>query len=49
LLCQAFQRAPTLKITLDKQGSYLGMEKGSFVVKDKQGDTRRHPLFEKEV
>jgi len=42
LLCQAFQRVLTLKITLDKQGSYLGMEKGCFVVKDKQGDTKRY-------
>jgi CRISPR/Cas system-associated endonuclease Cas1 len=39
----------TLKIALDKQGSYLGMEKGCFILKDKQGNTKRYPLFEKEI
>jgi CRISPR-associated protein Cas1 len=39
----------TLTITLDKQGSYLGMEKGCFIVKDKQGEVKRYPLFEKEI
>jgi CRISP-associated protein Cas1 len=43
------QGAKTLKIALDKQGSYLGMEKGCFIVKDKQGETKRYPLFEKEI
>jgi CRISPR-associated protein Cas1 len=39
----------TLTIKLDKQGSYLGMEKGCFIVRDKQGETKRYPLFEKEI
>jgi CRISPR-associated protein Cas1 len=39
----------TVKIALDGHGSYLGLEKGCFVVKDKQGDTKRYPLFEKEI
>lgn len=39
----------TLKITLDKQGSYLGMEKGCFIVKDRTGNVKRYPLFEKEI
>jgi CRISP-associated protein Cas1 len=39
----------TQKITLDKQGSYLGMEKGCFTVKDKTGNVQRYPLFEKEI
>lgn len=43
------QGAKTLKISLDKQGSYLGMQKGCFVVKNKQGDAKRYPLFEKEL
>ena len=39
----------TQKIMLDKQGSYLGMEKGCFTVKDKTGNVQRYPLFEKEI
>lgn len=39
----------TQKITLDKQGSYLGMEKGCFTVKDRTGNVQRYPLFEKEI
>ena len=37
------------KIILDKQGSYLGMEKGCFTVKDRTGNVKRFPLFEKEI
>ena len=37
------------KIVLDNQGSYLGMEKGCFVVKDRKGNSERYPLFEKEI
>ena len=37
------------KIVLDDQGSYLGMEKGCFVVKDRKGNSERYPLFEKEI
>ena len=37
------------KIILDSQGSYLGMEKGAFVVKDRQGITKKYPLFEQEL
>lgn len=37
------------KIVLDSQGSYLGMEKGAFIVKDKQGEIKRYPLFEQEL
>ena len=39
----------TQKIMLDKQGSYLGMEKGCFTVKDKTGNVKHYPLFEKEI
>jgi len=38
-----------LKIVLDGHGSYLGMEKGCFVVKDKHGNVERVPLFENEI
>lgn len=37
------------KLVLDDHGSYLGMEKGCFVLKDKEGKVDRYPLFEKEI
>lgn len=37
------------KLILDGNGSYLGMEKGCFIVKDKHDNTKRYPLFEKEI
>jgi len=39
----------TQRIVLDGNGSYLGMEKGCFVVKDRKGNSERYPLFEKEI
>jgi len=41
--------AKVLKIVLDGNGSYLGMEKGCFVVKDKEDNVQRFPLFENEI
>lgn len=43
------QGSKTQKIILDNHGSYLGMEKGTFTVKDKKGNVQRYPLFEKEI
>jgi CRISPR-associated protein Cas1 len=43
------QNSKTQKIILDGNGSYLGMEKGCFVVKDSKGNSERYPLFEKEI
>ncbi len=43
------QGSKTQKIVLDSQGSYLGMEKGCFTVKDREGNIQRFPLFEKEI
>jgi len=43
------QGSKTQKIILDGNGSYLGMEKGCFVVKDSKGNSERYPLFEKEI
>jgi CRISPR-associated protein Cas1 len=43
------QGSKTQKIILDGQGSYLGMEKGCFIVKDKKGNSEKYPLFEKEI
>jgi len=38
-----------LRLVLDGYGSFLGMEKGCFVVKDKDGEVERYPLFEREI
>ena len=38
-----------LKLALDDYGSYLGMERGCFVVKDKNGNVQKYPLFESEI
>jgi CRISPR-associated protein Cas1 len=43
------QGSKTQKIILDSHGSYLGMEKGCFTVKDKEGNVKRFPLFENEI
>ena|GEM_PF-268110 len=43
------QGSKTQKIILDKQGSYLGMEKGAFIVKDRQGNIKKYPLFDQEL
>jgi hypothetical protein len=39
----------TITIKLDSNGSYLGMEKGCFVVRDKENNVKRYPLFEKKI
>lgn len=36
----------SLKIVLDGYGSYLGMEKGCYIVKDRKGNVQRYPQFE---
>lgn len=41
--------AKTEKIVLGDSGAWLGMEKGCFLVRDKQGKEKRFPLFEKEI
>jgi CRISPR-associated protein Cas1 len=42
-------RSKVSKLILDGHGSYLGMEKGCLIVKDKQDTVERYPLFEKEI
>jgi len=37
------------KIVLDSFGSFVGMERGCFIVKDKHGKVERYPLFENEI
>jgi CRISPR/Cas system-associated endonuclease Cas1 len=42
-------KSKTVKISLEGFGSYLGMQRGSFVVRDKEGKEKRYPLFESEI
>jgi CRISPR/Cas system-associated endonuclease Cas1 len=42
-------KTKTVKIALEGYGSYLGMEKGCFIIRDREGLTRRYPLFENEI
>jgi CRISPR-associated protein Cas1 len=42
-------KARISKIILDNFGSYLGMEKGCYTVKDKDGNIRRYPQFENSI
>ena len=37
------------RLVLADHGSYLGMEKGCFVVRDRKGNSEKYPLFEKEI
>jgi CRISPR-associated protein Cas1 len=37
------------KLVLEDHGSYLGMEKGCFVVKNRNKEVERYPLFEQEI
>jgi CRISPR-associated protein Cas1 len=39
-------KVKTVRIALDSFGSFLGMEKGCFKVRDKEGREERYPLFE---
>jgi hypothetical protein len=38
-------KTKTIKITLESFGSYLGMKKGCFTVKNREGQIERYPLF----
>jgi CRISPR/Cas system-associated endonuclease Cas1 len=42
-------KTKTAKLILNGYGSYLGMEKGCFVLKDRNGETERYPLFENQI
>ncbi|MEM3550106.1 MAG: CRISPR-associated endonuclease Cas1 [Candidatus Bathyarchaeia archaeon] len=39
-------KAKVERIIIDNLGSYLGMEKGCFVIKDRKGNVRRYSMFE---
>jgi len=42
-------KTKTVKIALEGFGSYLGMEKGCFTVKNREGQTAKYPLFENQI
>jgi CRISPR-associated protein Cas1 len=42
-------KSKTVKLSLDDHGSFLGMEKGCFLVRDKEGSVQKYPLFESEI
>jgi len=42
-------KVKSLKIALDSFGSFLGMEKGCFIVRNKKGKVQKYPLFENEI
>lgn len=42
-------KVKAVKIVLDGYGSFLGMEKGCFIVRDRNGTVERYPLFEHEI
>jgi CRISPR-associated protein Cas1 len=42
-------KVKTLKISLDGYGSFLGMDKGTFIIRDKERKEKRYPLFESEI
>ena len=43
------RKAKVKKIVLDNYGSFLGMEKGCFVVKQKNGEIQKYALFGEEI
>lgn len=43
------RKAKVKKIVLDRYGSFLGMERGCFIVRDKHGEKKNYPLFEEEI
>jgi len=38
-----------VKLVVDSFGSFLGMEKGCIVLRDKKGNTKKYPMFETEI
>jgi CRISPR-associated protein Cas1 len=46
---RAMVKSKLLKLVLDGHGSYFGMEKGCFILRDREGNTEKYPLFESEI
>jgi CRISPR-associated endonuclease Cas1 len=42
-------RGKVVNLVLDSYGSFLGMDKGCIILRDKKGNTERYPLFESEI
>jgi len=42
-------KAKIQKIVLNGHGKYLGLTKGCFVVRDREGNVKRYPMFENEI
>jgi CRISPR-associated protein Cas1 len=42
-------RVKHVKLVVDSFGSFLGMEKGCIILRDKKGKTTKYPLFEAEI
>jgi CRISPR-associated protein Cas1 len=42
-------RVKHVKLVVDSFGSFLGMEKGCIILRDKKGNTTKYPLFEAEI
>jgi hypothetical protein len=38
-----------VKLVVDSFGSFLGMEKGYYIIKDKNGKVKRYPQFENQI
>jgi CRISPR-associated protein Cas1 len=38
-----------IKLSLDTYGNFLGMEKGCIILKDKEGNTKKYPIFEAKI
>jgi hypothetical protein len=38
-----------VNLRLDSFGSFLGMEKGCIIVRDRNGNEEKYPLFEAEI
>ena len=41
--------ARSQRIVMDGNGSYLGMSKGCFVLRDRKGNEEKYPLFENQI
>ena len=42
-------RAKVVNLVLDTYGNFLGMEKGCIILRDRNGNTQKYPLFESEI
>ena len=42
-------RSKTVKLVVNSFGSFLGMEKGCIVLRDRKGNTKKYPMFETEI